>query len=91
MLRQQAQQMPAHDPDNPDFWRLWYVRYADDWLLGYSSPREEAEQIKVQLAGFLRDELKLEHSQEKTLINCPICSQSTSTAICRCNAPSTVS
>jgi hypothetical protein len=67
-LRQQAQQMPARDPDDPDFRRLWYIRYADDWLLGFSGPREEAEQIKVQLAGFLRDELKLELSQEKTLI-----------------------
>lgn len=67
-LRQQAQQMPARDPDDPDFRRLWYVRYADDWLLGFSGPREEAEQIKVQLAEFLRDELKLELSQEKTLI-----------------------
>src|SRR5262249_41685836 len=37
-------------------------------LLGFSGPREEAEQIKVQLAGFLRDELKLELSLEKTLI-----------------------
>src|SRR5262249_38878620 len=27
----------------------WYVRYADDWLLGFSGPREEAEAIKAQL------------------------------------------
>ncbi len=67
-LRQQAQQLPARDPEDPDFRRLWYVRYADDWLLGLSGPREEAEQIKVRLAEFLRDELKLELSQEKTLI-----------------------
>jgi group II intron reverse transcriptase/maturase len=67
-LRQEAQQMPARDPDDPDFRRLWYLRYADDWLLGFSGPREEAEQIKVQLSEFLRDELKLELSQEKTLI-----------------------
>ena len=67
-LRQQAQQMPARDPDDPDFRRLWYVRYADDWLLGLSGPREEAEQIKVRLMEFLRAELKLELSQEKTLI-----------------------
>jgi len=67
-LRQQAQQMPARDPDDPDFRRLWYVRYADDWLLGFSGPREEAEQIKVRLSEFLGDELKLRLSQEKTLI-----------------------
>jgi AI2M/AI1M-like, HNH endonuclease/Type II intron maturase len=67
-LRRQAQQMPSRDPDDPNFRRLWYVRYADDWLLGYSGPRSEAEQIKIQLSEFLRDELKLELSQEKTLI-----------------------
>jgi group II intron reverse transcriptase/maturase len=67
-LRQQAQQMPSGDPSDPNFRRLWYLRYADDWLLGFIGPREEAEQIKAQLREFLRDELKLELSQEKTLI-----------------------
>jgi len=37
-------------------------------LLGFAGPRAEAEQIKQHLAQFLRDELKLELSQEKTLI-----------------------
>ncbi len=67
-LRQQAQRMPSRDPNDPNFRRLCYVRYADDWLLGFSGPREEAEKIKQQLAEFLRDSLKLELSQEKTLI-----------------------
>jgi group II intron reverse transcriptase/maturase len=67
-LRQQAQKMPSRDPNDPNFRRLWYCRYADDWLLGFSGPREEAEQIKAQVAEFLRDQLKLELSQEKTLI-----------------------
>lgn len=67
-LRHQAQRMPSRDPNDPDFRRLWYVRYADDWLLGFSGPREEAEEIKRQLAEFLRSTLKLELSQAKTLI-----------------------
>lgn len=67
-LRQQAQHMPSRDPADPEFRRLWYVRYADDWLLGFSGPCEEARMIKQQLAMFLRDDLKLELSQEKTLI-----------------------
>ena len=29
-LRQQAQRMASRDPGDPDFRRLWYVRYADD-------------------------------------------------------------
>jgi retron-type reverse transcriptase len=34
LLRQQMQQLPCQDPEDPDFRRLKYVRYADDFLLG---------------------------------------------------------
>jgi len=37
-------------------------------LLGFTGPKAEAEEIKQRLAQFLRDDLKLELSQEKTLI-----------------------
>jgi hypothetical protein len=47
---------------------LWYVRYADDCLLGFSGPKQEAEEIKQQLRDFLRETLRLEMSEEKTLI-----------------------
>jgi hypothetical protein len=45
------------------------VRYADDWLLGFAGPRWEAEAIKSTIGTFLRDELKLELSDSKTLIH----------------------
>lgn len=67
-LRQQTQRMPSRDPNDPDFRRLRYVRYADDFLLGFSGPKQEAEEIKLQLKKFLESELKLELSHEKTLI-----------------------
>jgi hypothetical protein len=38
------------------------------WLLGFAGPRAEAEAIKDRLRSFLRDRLKLELSDEKTLI-----------------------
>lgn len=44
------------------------MRYADDTLLGFAGPKSEAEEIKRTLGNFLRDVLKLELSQEKTLI-----------------------
>ena len=53
---------------NPGYRRLRYVRYADDFVLGFSGPKAEAEQIKESLETFLRDTLKLELSREKTLI-----------------------
>ena len=67
-VRKQMQTLPARDPNDPVFRRLRYIRYADDWLLGFSGPRAEAEQIKARLSAFLRDTLKLQLSQEKTLI-----------------------
>jgi hypothetical protein len=67
-LRHQAQHLPARDPNAPHLRRLWYVRYADDWRLGFSGPREEAAAIKGQLKAFLRETLKLTLSEEKTLI-----------------------
>ena len=56
------------DTQDPGYRRLRYVRYADDILLGFAGPKAEAEEIKERLAHFLRDELKLELSPEKTLI-----------------------
>jgi AI2M/AI1M-like, HNH endonuclease/Type II intron maturase len=62
------QRLPSRDPTDPGFRRLKYVRYADDFLLGFIGPRSEAEEIKLRLEVFLRDHLKLELSQAKTLI-----------------------
>lgn len=67
-LFQQMRTMPRSDPNDPGYRRLRYIRYADDHLLGFTGPRAEAEQIKHRLARFLREELKLELSPDKTLI-----------------------
>lgn len=67
-LRQQRRRLPSQDPNDPHYRRLRYVRYADDWLLGFVGPKAEAEEIKRDLGAFLRDHLKLELSEEKTLI-----------------------
>ena len=48
--------------------RLKYVRYADDFLIAVNGTREECEAIKAKLTDFVRDTLKMELSQEKTLI-----------------------
>lgn len=58
----------ARDNFDPDYRRLNYVRYADDFMIGLDGPKEEAEDIKEQLGKFLCDHLKLELSPEKTLI-----------------------
>src|SRR5260221_11381840 len=67
-IKRQAQKLPAIDPQDPDYRRLKYCRYADDFALAFIGPKEEAEEIKQRLRTFLREELKLELSDEKTLI-----------------------
>jgi group II intron reverse transcriptase/maturase len=67
-LLRRMRTLPSSDPNDPEYRRLRYCRYADDHLLGFAGPKAEAEEIKQRLAAFLRDELKLELSQDKTLI-----------------------
>ena len=65
---QQAQTMPSRDPNDPNFRRLKFCRYADDFILGFTGPNAEAMVIKQKLATFLREELALELNETKTLI-----------------------
>ena len=67
-LRRKLQAMPSVDPVHPNYRLLRYVRYADDFLLGFSGPRREADEVKRQIGEFLRDRLKLEMSETKTLV-----------------------
>ena len=48
--------------------KLKYVRYADDFLIAVNGSKEDCEQIKAKLAEFIRETLKMELSEEKTLI-----------------------
>ena len=48
--------------------KLKYVRYADDFLIAVNGSKEDCEWIKAQLTEFIRGTLKMELSQEKTLI-----------------------
>lgn len=47
---------------------LKYIRYADDFLIGVNGTKEDCENLKKSIAGFIAEKLKLELSQEKTLI-----------------------
>ncbi len=61
-------QLPSVDTHDPDYRRLNYVRYADDFILTFAGPKHEAEDIKDQLKQFLGESLNLELSAEKTLV-----------------------
>lgn len=59
---------PNRDPFDPDFRRLQYVRYADDFLIGVIGSKEDAKMLKERIKEFVCETLKLELSDEKTLI-----------------------
>lgn len=45
-----------------------YIRYADDFIIGIKGSKKDCEQIKKQFAEFISHALKMELSDEKTLI-----------------------
>ena len=62
-IRKRLQKLPSIDPHDPDHRRLKYLRYADDFALAFAGPKAEAEEIKRQIATFLREELGLHLSE----------------------------
>lgn len=67
-LKQLQRTLPSRLHNDPSFRRLAYVRYADDFILAFIGPKDEAIAIKHQLKTFLRERLKLEMAEDKTLI-----------------------
>lgn len=59
---------PASDEMDSSIKRLRYVRYADDFLIGVIGSKEDSIQIKEDIKNYMKDALKLELSEEKTLI-----------------------
>lgn len=60
--------VPYFEPMDENFKRLQYVRYADDFIIGIIGSKSDAIKIKEELTKFLKTKLKLDLSQEKTLI-----------------------
>ncbi|MCU7736161.1 reverse transcriptase domain-containing protein [Priestia megaterium] len=60
--------MNCTDPMDENFKRLNYIRYADDWIIGIIGSKQDAEDVKKDFANYLKSELKLDLSLEKTLV-----------------------
>jgi group II intron reverse transcriptase/maturase len=67
-LSQELLSIPAIDSQDPNFRRMTYIRYADDFLVGIIGSRADAVELKDWLKEYLRGALQLELSDEKTLI-----------------------
>jgi group II intron reverse transcriptase/maturase len=54
--------------NDPNFSRLYYVRYADDFMLGYVGTKLQANVIYKALINYLADKLKFNCNEDKTCI-----------------------
>lgn len=66
--RRNSKKIPSVMVNDPSFIRVHYVRYADDWLIGVDGPKSLAFDIKEQIRDYLRENLGLTLSVEKTKI-----------------------
>ncbi|WP_297642990.1 reverse transcriptase domain-containing protein [uncultured Bacteroides sp.] len=67
-MRTEMQQIPYGNDMDEQYKRLKYVRYADDFLIGVIGSKSDCEVIKADLTKYMQEQLKLELSEEKTLI-----------------------
>ena len=68
MFSKALRQLPSTDPNDPNFIRIKYVRYADDWIVGITGSIDFTRFILSLIDEFIRNVLKMKLSSEKTLI-----------------------
>ncbi|MEO6850470.1 reverse transcriptase domain-containing protein [Mucilaginibacter sp. UYCu711] len=64
----ERQKHPSMDNMDTGIRKLKYVRYADDFLIGIIGSKEDSIKVKEDIKNYLNETLKLELSDEKTLI-----------------------
>ncbi len=60
--------IPCKDPMDANFRRLQYVRYADDFIIGIIGSKADAQAVKQEISQFIAETMRLELSDEKTLV-----------------------
>lgn len=60
--------IPSRIPNEIGYRNCKYIRYADDFVIGILGPRNMAIEIRDKVKGFLKNELNVELSLEKTKI-----------------------
>jgi len=64
--QQAAQNKIKYYADDPDHRKLWYVRYADDMLLGLIGPKKDASAILKEIELAVEKELKMQIHLDKS-------------------------
>lgn len=65
---QNLRKVPSQESFDENYKKIVYVRYADDFLIGVIGSKKDAIQIKTDIKNFLEEKLRLELSEQKTLI-----------------------
>jgi group II intron reverse transcriptase/maturase len=60
--------LPSRDPKDENFRRMYYARYVDDFIIGFTGTKAEAEEINSSIEAFLLDKLKLKTNETKSYI-----------------------
>lgn len=74
-LHKQLLSTPSKLQIDPNFKRIEFVRYADDWIIGVRGSLDDCKQLVSKLEAFISKELGLVLSKEKTQItnaNCEL-------------------
>jgi group II intron reverse transcriptase/maturase len=67
-LATKMRSLPSRDFMDPNFRRLLYVRYADDWLIGIRGTYSETVHLKTQIEEFLKEQMGFDLNKKKPLI-----------------------
>lgn len=65
---QQRKRLPCGDPFDSGYKRLYYCRYADDFVIGLIGSYADAERVQQEVRRFIQDHLKLSIAEEKAHI-----------------------
>ncbi|MGL5134274.1 MAG: group II intron reverse transcriptase/maturase, partial [Planktothrix sp.] len=61
--------LPSRDPEDDNFRRMYYARYVDDFIIGFTGTKVEAEELKSKIEAYLLDELLLQTNETKSYIS----------------------
>lgn len=65
-LLEEKRSIPSQVMNDPNFRRMYYVRYADDFVIGVIGSKKDAEHISRQVRNFITTSLGLEVNEAKT-------------------------
>ena len=61
----EMQTIPSVMYNDEQYRKLSYIRYADDFILGFAGPKGEAEDIKGEIGKFLNDKIRVWNCQTR--------------------------